>query len=82
MRAYPDHTNIDSYRLRRRQALTLYSQRALTVQSIKNLYPDRLTVSYMQEHSARELYANKMSLRLDFVSIVEGAFCDIETATL
>jgi hypothetical protein len=82
MRAYPDHTNIDSHRLRKQQASTLHSRRALTVWGIKNLYPDRLTVSYMQGHSARELCANKMSLRLDFVLIAEGAFCDMETATL
>ena len=82
MRAYPDYTNIDSYRLRRQQVLTLYGRRALTVQSIKNLYSNRLTVSYIQEYSARELCANKMLLRLDFVLIAEGAFCDIETATL
>jgi hypothetical protein len=82
MRAYPDHTNMDSHRLRRRQASTLHGRRALTVRGIKNLHPDRLTVSHMQGHSARELCADKMSLGPDFVSIAEGAFCDMETATL
>jgi hypothetical protein len=82
MRAYPDYTDMDSYKLRRRQASTFQGRRSLKVRGIKNLHPDRLTVSHMHGHSAKELCNDKMSLGPDFVSVAEGLFCDMETATL
>jgi hypothetical protein len=82
MRAYPDGTEMDSHKLRRRQASTLQGRRTLKVRGIKNLHPDRLTISHLPGHSAKELCEDKMSLGPDFVSTEEGLFCDMETATL
>ncbi|USP75887.1 hypothetical protein yc1106_03161 [Curvularia clavata] len=80
-RAYPDGTDMNSRKLRRQQSSNLQGQRKLKIRGIKNLHPERLTVSHMKGHSAKELCLDKMSLGPDFVSVVEGAFCDMATAT-
>lgn len=80
-RAYPDGTEMNSRRLRRRQTSSLKGQGKLKIRGIKNLHPDRLTVSHMKGHSAKELCLDEMSLGPDFVSTLEGAFCDMATAT-
>jgi hypothetical protein len=82
MRAYPDGTVIDSHKLRRRQAATFQGRRGLKIRGIKNLHPDRLVVSHLPGHSASELCKDEMSLGSDFVSIEEGFYCNMETATL
>ncbi|KAH7398385.1 hypothetical protein BKA66DRAFT_437448 [Pyrenochaeta sp. MPI-SDFR-AT-0127] len=81
-RAYPDGTNLDGHKLRRRQARDLHGRRKLQVRGVKNLQPDRLTISHLPGHSAKELCEDSMSFGPDFVSKEEGLFCDMETATL
>lgn len=81
-RAYPDGTDVGGQKLRRRRATSLHGRRAMKVRGVKNLHPDRLTISHLQGHSARELCEDKMSLGPDFISTNEGLFCDMETAML
>jgi hypothetical protein len=48
----------------------------------KNNQPDRLVISSLANHSARELCDHPNSLGPDFVSREEKLFCDMETGTL
>lgn len=79
-RAYPDGTNLDGHKLRMRR--NIHGRRSVKRRGIKNLDPSVLTVSHLPGHSARELCEHDMSLGPDFVSMEEGLFCDMETATL
>lgn len=79
-RAYPDGTKLSWRKVRRRQ--DIHGRRSIKRRGIKNLYPDILTVSHLQRHSAKELCESEMSLGPDFVSKSEGLFCGMETAKL
>ncbi|KAF2855908.1 hypothetical protein T440DRAFT_438333 [Plenodomus tracheiphilus IPT5] len=81
-RAYPDGTDMNLRKRRQQQARSPHTRRRLRTRGVKNLDPDRLTVSHMSGHSAKELCEDSMSLGPDFVSKEEGLFCDMETATL
>lgn len=51
------------------------------VSGVKNNRPGHLVVSHMEQHSAKELCEHPASLGPDFVSVVEGLYCDMEAAT-
>jgi hypothetical protein len=81
-RAYPDGANLGGHKFRSRHARDVPSRQSLKIRGIKNYQHDRLTVSHLPGHSAKEVCEHEMSLGPDFVSMEEGLFCDMETATL
>lgn len=81
-RAYPDGTDLNHHQRRRQYGRNLHTHRKLRTRGVKNLDPERLTISHMPGHSAREVCQDSMSLGPDFVSKEEGLFCDMEKATL
>jgi hypothetical protein len=81
-RAYPDGTKLENHKARRRQVQSIHGGRDAPDAGVGKQFVDRLTVSHMSGHSAKQLCEDSMSLGPDFVSSEEGLFCDMETSTL
>jgi hypothetical protein len=85
--AYPDGTALSYDQPKvfprgapvRRHARDVKSGKKHSSKKHKNIRPDHVVISNMKGHSAQELCEHPTSLGPDFVSTVEGMFCDMET---
>ncbi|WEW57827.1 hypothetical protein PRK78_003294 [Emydomyces testavorans] len=77
-RGYPDFTDMSIHDTKKRHARDAKVM-GRNVQGMKNNRPGHLIISNMPGNSAKELCEHPRSLGADFVSTVEGTYCDMET---